>query len=298
MKVKVGVGAAEAERPRPFLPRGPLGAALFLLVLAAGCASQRPLPSVEPVTDGRSRYGNGPIYEVHGRRYVVLDSSAGYHERGIASWYGKKFHGRLTSSREPYDMYALTAAHKTLPLPTRARVTNLQNGKSVVVRINDRGPFVANRLIDLSYAAASAIGIVEAGTGMVEVAALGGYPAAEVVAAAPAATTAEAPAATAAEAPAVTTAEVPAAKAPPQDAAAEALLYLQVGAFGDAENAQRRFALLQDGGIEPAFVREDALAEPALYRVRIGPIANVAQYDSLVLKLQSLGISEMHLVTE
>lgn len=242
-----------------------------LLLLAAGCASQRPLPTADPVTDGRSRYGNGPIYEVYGRRYVVLDSSQGYRERGIASWYGKKFHGRLTSSRERYDMYAMTAAHKTLPLPTWARVTNLQNGKSIVVRVNDRGPFVANRLIDLSYAAASALDIVEAGTGMVEVEALAGY-----AAAAPAASTTPSPVV----------------------AASQAELYLQVGAFGDAGNARRRFGLLKDGGIEPAFVHEDAAVQPGLYRVRIGPIANVAQYDSLVLKLKGLGISEMHLVTE
>ena len=251
-------------------------AALLVLVLAAGCATQRPLPpaEAEPVTDSRSRYGNGPIYEVHGRRYVVLDSSHGYNERGIASWYGQKFHGRLTSNRERYDMYALTAAHKTLPLPTRARITNLQNGKSVVVRINDRGPFVANRLIDLSYAAAAALDIVEAGTAMVEVEALGGYPAAAAAA--------------------------PPASAPPAPAAAAttAGLYLQVGAFGDAENARRRFGMLKDGGIEPAFVYEDVAARPAMYRVRIGPIANVTQYDTLVLKLKDLGISEMHLVTE
>ncbi len=247
-------------------------AALLVLALAAGCATQLPPPPAapaEPVTDSRSRYGNGPIYEVHGRRYVVLDSSQGYKERGIASWYGKKFHGRLTSNRERYDMYALTAAHKTLPLPTRARVTNLQNGKSVEVRINDRGPFVANRLIDLSYAAAAALDIVEAGTAMVEVEALGGYQAADAVAPSPAA-----------------------------PAVAAAGLYLQVGAFGDAENARRRFGMLKDGGIEPAFVHEDIAAQPAMYRVRIGPIANVAQYDSLVLKLKDLGISEMHLVTE
>ena len=248
-----------------------------LLLLAAGCASQRPLPPPpeDPLTDGRSRYGNGPIYEVHGRRYVVLDSSEGYRERGIASWYGKKFHGRLTSSRERYDMHGMTAAHKTLPLPTWARVTNLQNGKSIVVRVNDRGPFVANRLIDLSYAAASALDIVEAGTGMVEVEALAGYVAAGPAASGPAAST-----------------------PPPAPAAGRAELYLQVGAFGDAENARRRFGLLRDGGIEPAFVHEDAAAQPALFRVRIGPIANVAQYDSLVMKLKDLGISEMHLVTE
>lgn len=241
-----------------------------LLMLAAGCASQRPLPSPDPVTDGRSRYGNGPIYEVHGRRYVVLDSSEGYRERGIASWYGKKFHGRLTSNRERYDMYAMTAAHKTLPLPTWARVTNLQNGKSIVVRVNDRGPFVANRLIDLSYAAASALDIVQAGTGMVEVEALAGF-----------------------------AADAPVASTPPAaPVATRAELYLQVGAFGDAENARRRFGLLREGGIEPAFVHEDVAAQPALFRVRIGPIANVAQYDSLVMKLKDLGISEMHLVTE
>ncbi len=246
---------------------------LLLAVVAAGCASQRPAPSAAPpAVEGRSPYGNGPIYEVLGRRYVVLDSSDGYRERGIASWYGKKFHGRLTSSRETYDMYALTAAHKTLPLPTWAKVTNLQNGRSVVVRINDRGPFVANRLIDLSYAAAEAIGIVQDGTGMVEVEALANYPAARVVPAA--------------------------APEAPSHPAAKALLYLQVGAFGDATNAERRFAQLKGGGIEPAFVHRDRAAQPALYRVRIGPIANVAHYDSLVLKLKDLGISEMHLVTE
>lgn len=245
-------------------------AGLLLLVLAAGCASQRPPAPAESPAEGRSRYGNGPIYEVHGRRYVVLDSSAGYSERGIASWYGQKFHGRLTSSRETYDMHAMTAAHKTLPLPTRVRVTNLQNDKSVVVRVNDRGPFVANRIIDLSYAAASAIGIVEAGTGLVEITALGDHAPVEAVAAAP-----------------------PVLPAP---SAADVLLYLQVGAFGDAENAHRRFALLQDGGVAPAFVQQDTAAP--LYRVRIGPIADVAQYDSLVMKLKRLGISEMHLVTE
>lgn len=273
-------------------------AALLLLVLATGCASQRqPPPAADPgpVLESRSRYGNGPIYEVHGRRYVVLDSSAGYREQGIASWYGKKFHGRLTSNRERYDMYAMTAAHKTLPLPTMARVTNLKNGKSVVVRVNDRGPFVANRLIDLSYAAAEAIGIVEAGTGMVEVVALRDYQAAGVTAAAPPGPVAAAPRDPASPAPGE-----PASLAPgePASLAAEAMLYLQVGAFGDAENAHRRFAILKSGGIEPAFVHEDVAVRPAMYRVRIGPIANVAQYDSLVLKLKNLGISEMHLVTE
>ena len=107
-----------------------------------------------PRPEPPSKYGNGPIYEVLGQAYRVLDTSEGYSERGVASWYGKKFHGNLTSMRETYDMYAMTAAHKTLPLPSYVRVRNLSNGKSVVVRVNDRGPFVHNRVIDLSYAAA------------------------------------------------------------------------------------------------------------------------------------------------
>jgi len=102
----------------------------------------------------KSRTGNAPIYTVFGQRYRVLDSAAGYDKQGLASWYGAKFHGRKTSSGEVYDMHALTAAHKHLPLPTFARVTNLDNGRSLVVKVNDRGPFVDDRIIDLSYAAA------------------------------------------------------------------------------------------------------------------------------------------------
>jgi len=112
-----------------------------------------------------------PEYEQSGRRYQVLGSSRGYAERGVASWYGDRFHGRPTSSGEPYDMYALTAAHRTLPIPTYVRVTNLTNGRSLVVRVNDRGPFSDpdNRLIDLSYAAALQLDIVRAGTENVRV---------------------------------------------------------------------------------------------------------------------------------
>ncbi|KAF1707141.1 hypothetical protein CSC71_13525, partial [Pseudoxanthomonas sangjuensis] len=120
----------------------------------------------------RSPFGNRTPYTVLGKTYRVLDRPDGYVERGTASYYGQKFHGRLTSNREVYDMYAFTAAHKTLPLPSFARVTNLDNGKSVVVRINDRGPFHDGRVIDLSYAAAVKLGIVARGTGNVEVRAL------------------------------------------------------------------------------------------------------------------------------
>lgn len=129
-----------------------------------------PEPLVENLA--RSPIGNRTPYEVLGKKYTVMDDTRGYNERGTASYYGGKFHGRLTSNREVYDMYQFTAAHKTLPLPSFARVTNLDNGESVIVRVNDRGPFHDGRVIDLSYAAAVRLGITQRGTGNVEVRAL------------------------------------------------------------------------------------------------------------------------------
>ena len=127
------------------------------------------VPDAIPRAEPRSIYGNPPSYEVFGKRYYVMSSSVGYVERGVASWYGPGFHKELTSVREPYDMYGMTAAHKTLPLPAYVRVTNLQNGRSCVVRVNDRGPFVGNRIIDLSYTAAAKLDMLRDGTAMVEV---------------------------------------------------------------------------------------------------------------------------------
>jgi rare lipoprotein A len=159
----------------------PLLAVGGLLGLLQGCASQ-PERGTAPVAQGkgdlvpkaepRSRYGNSASYVVRGRTYYTKEDSRGHVERGLASWYGPGFHGRKTSSGERYDMYAMTAAHKTLPLPTYARVTNLENGRSAVVRINDRGPFHGPRVIDLSRAAASQLGVLAAGTAEVEVRAL------------------------------------------------------------------------------------------------------------------------------
>ena len=122
-----------------------------------------------PRDEPRAKYGNPPFYEVDGRRYVVLPSAAGYVEQGVASWYGPDFHGGRTATGETYDMHAMTGAHPTLPLPTWVRVTNLENGRSVVVRLNDRGPFARGRIIDLSRAAAEALDMVRAGTARVEV---------------------------------------------------------------------------------------------------------------------------------
>ncbi len=130
------------------------------------------IPEPEVRDEPRSRYGNRSPYSVLGRSYSVLERPHGYVERGRASYYGNKFHGRRTSNQEVYDMYAFTAAHRSLPLPSFARVTNLDNGKSVVVRVNDRGPFHSDRLIDLSYAAAVKLGYREHGTANVEVRAL------------------------------------------------------------------------------------------------------------------------------
>ena len=149
--------------PAPASPAPPV-----LSVPPAAASVPDAIPRVEP----RSRYGNPPFYDQFGKRYYVLSSSVGYWERGIASWYGPGFHEERTSTGEPYNMYGMTAAHKTLPLPAYVRVTNLQNGRSVVVRVNDRGPFVGNRIIDLSYTAAAKLDMLRNGTALVEVRAI------------------------------------------------------------------------------------------------------------------------------
>ncbi|MGQ0586950.1 MAG: septal ring lytic transglycosylase RlpA family protein [Gammaproteobacteria bacterium] len=135
-------------------------------------ASAHAMPDAVPVAAPRSRYGNPKTYEVMGERYFVLNSADGYKEKGRASWYGTKFHGKRTSSGEAYDMYQMTAAHKTLPLPTYVRVTRKSSGRSVVVKVNDRGPFHTGRIIDLSYAAAARLDLLKEGSAEVEVEAL------------------------------------------------------------------------------------------------------------------------------
>ena len=270
-------------------------AAAALLLLLAGCGSNtlkdgpprsgsaaipRLPPDAVPRPEPRSRYGNPPVYEVFGKRYSVMADGAGYSERGVASWYGKKFHGEMTSSQEPYDMYAMTAAHKSLPLPTYVRVRNLSNNKSVVVRVNDRGPFVDNRIIDLSYSAALKLDMVKSGTSLVEVEAIsfddppGDRPTRQATAA-------------------------PATAEPaPVEASRSNRVFAQVGAFGTRDNAERRLSLIRSGGIGTAFVIEDIAASPTLYRVRIGPIRSVEQFDLLVTELEKMGIEDPYLVTE
>ena len=169
-------------------------------------------------------------------------------------------------------MYGMTAAHKSLPLPTYVRVRNLRNDRSVVVRVNDRGPFVDNRIIDLSYSAAVKLDMIRDGTSMVEVTAIS-FDDAPVSARAP----------------------QPAKKQTPPAGSGE--IFVQVGAFGEASNARRRYRQIRDRGIGPAVVHEDTSATGTLYRVRIGPIADVGEYDSIVRQLQRMGINDTHLVT-
>lgn len=137
--------------------------------------SAHQIKPVKRIPQNKSKHGNPGFYIVDRKKYFTLQNAKGYREKGTASWYGTQFHGKLTSSREPYDMLAMTAAHKTLPLPTYARVTNLKNGRSIIVKINDRGPFVKNRIIDLSYGAAIKLGMDKAGTAPVEVVAIAPY---------------------------------------------------------------------------------------------------------------------------
>jgi rare lipoprotein A len=228
------------------------------------------IPDAVPRIEPRSSRGNPVSYEVFGKRYFVAATAEGYKERGVASWYGPDFHTRATSSGEPYDMYAMTAAHKTLPIPAFARVTNLGNGRSVVVRINDRGPFVGNRIIDLSYTAAHKLGMTQAGTAFVEV---------EVIT----------PGSLTESARGITPAPAPTSLAPPR-------LYLQAGAFGVAGNATQLADRLRGAGISNVLVREpDATA--SLYRVRVGPIPDVASFDILAAQIARLGI-ETRLVSD
>ena len=294
------------------------------------------VPDMVPRAEPRSRSGNPPFYDVFGKRYYVLSSGVGYVERGVASWYGPGFHKVRTSTGESYDMYAMTAAHKTLPLPAYVRVTNLQNGRSIVVRVNDRGPFVGNRIIDLSYTAASKLDMLRNGTAMVEVRSLepvsantpllaqvAAPPTAAPNAATPNAATPNTAASKAAPVAAPLTVTPLTADAPPSpasppgststltpaaaDSAASAdvstvpvprALFIQAGAFSDPKNAERMLEKLKGGAYGKVFVRDNEIAGRRMYRVRIGPVASVAEFDRIVAALDRVGISDAHLALD
>ena len=257
-----------------------------------------PVPRAEP----RSAYGNKSPYDVLGQTYTVLPSAQGYVERGIASWYGNKFHGYTTSNFEKYDMYAYTAAHKTLPLPSYARVTNLENGASVIVRVNDRGPFAENRIIDLSYVAALKLGIWQKGTGVVEVRAIDpSHP--ELPRTLRASAPASAPAPPRAEpGPALAMSPTPAASKTIAAAAAEnghkPALYLQVGAYSDHANAERAAAALRGARLGDVRIVDSTVNGRSIQRVRLGPLKDVETVDSLVPRVRALGLGEPRAAVE
>jgi len=266
------------------------------------------IPEPEVVDLPRSPVGNRSPYTVLGKQYHVLERPHGYVEQGIASYYGSKFHGRRTSNQEVYDMYTFSAAHKTLPLPSFARVTNLENGKSVVVRVNDRGPFHDGRVIDLSYAAAVKLGIVARGTGKVEVRAL--VPGEEGVPLAsrarPAATTAPATPATATgldqlvqALPATTPAAPPAAAAMPAAAPVPAVAggpLLQVASYSSQDNAQRALQRLHAAGITGARLEDVVAGGRILWRLRVP--ASGQDLAELAGRIASLGFGTPQPVRE
>lgn len=256
--------------PDPNQDRGP----------GPGAVDVSGIPDAVPRDEPRSRYGNPSSYVVNGKTYYVMNSSEGYSERGLASWYGEKFHGRRTSSGETYDMYAMTAAHKSLPLPTYVEVTNLDNGRRIVVKVNDRGPFHGNRIIDLSWTAASKLGILAKGTGLVEVRVIDrSYTAGNST-------------------------PSPAMRSPvtmvagPITHVGNNRFYIQVGAFSELVNAQKMYDKLAGLGNNLVTVNESFVNGSPVYRVRIGPLDDVSVADRIVSNLGSYGIREHQITTD
>ena len=227
------------------------------------------IPDAVPRLEPLAASGNMASYTINGRRYQTRPSSRGYVARGVASWYGVKFHGRKTSSGEPYDMYAMTAAHRSLPLPTYVQVTNLDNGRRVIVKVNDRGPFHDHRLIDLSYAAAVKLGFAERGTARVEVRAIDPR------------------------------------RWPPKPsdtrraAPGDAPLYVQVGAYRQRGNAERISRQLRDLG-HGVYILPTTGDKPgqALYRVRMGPFHDMREASRLSADLRRRGIKTPRIVAD
>lgn len=231
------------------------------------------IPDASPRLEPRSTYGNPEYYEVYGKRYYVMHSAAGHVERGIASWYGTKFHGRKTSSGEPYDMFAMTAAHKTLPLPTYVRVTNLENGKTVIVKVNDRGPFAKGRIIDLSYVAAKKLGIAgTTGTAYVEIQTVQPEPPRPVQARKPAI---------------IQTAQ-----------ASSQQMYVQIGAFSSRENAERLRDNLSQLAPSSIQIEPGRIQNRTIYRVRIGPLTNSSEADQMLQTLSQHGHNGARIISD
>jgi len=263
-----------------------LTSALVIGGVLSGCSSRYTqtydtAPAIHPVNieqtadavpriEAKSRGGNPRSYQVFGKTYYVLDSSIGFVEQGIASWYGTKFHGNKTSNGETYDMYAMTAAHKSLPLPCYVEVKNLANGKTIIVRVNDRGPFHTGRIIDLSYAAAAKLGTLKNGTSRVEIKAIN-LSSNTLPGIASTRSTAVKPLAV-------------------KQQIHHKQLFIQLGAFKTQRNAQRlqqqlKIQLSLFSSITP--LSKD---HSTLYLVRVGPYPSMTQAEQTRLRLQQLGI--------
>ena len=243
-------------------------------LLVAGCATGPRRHAAENAGDQPAR--KVAPYQVDGEWYYPRPTAEGYREVGLASWYGGKFHGRRTASGEVYDMHQPTAAHRTLPLPTLARVTNLENGSSTLVRINDRGPFVDTheRILDLSYGAAKRLGMEETGVARVRVVAVRGP---ERAGPPPAANGRSGSA---------------------EKGAGERSLYLQVGAFSVEANARRLKRRLRDMDLDRVVITTATRAEGRIYRVRVGPLSGVERADHLAQRLRRAGLPTGQLVRE
>lgn len=222
------------------------------------------VPDAVPVWEPLSRQGNGSPYTVRGIKYHLADVSNGFQEEGIASWYGLKFHGELTSNGETYNMYAMSAAHKHLPIPSYVRVTNLENGKQVVVRVNDRGPFHKGRVIDLSYAAATKLGYASKGTAKVKL---------ELIK----------PVLPVSEGETVHTA------ASGQDKIAH---FIQVAAFSSRPSAEAvRNTLAAESGIGDIFVASYEAGGASVHRVRVGPFSTEKSAEHSLKRLKAKGFN-------
>ena len=223
-------------------------------------------------TSAKSSRGNPPSYVVYGKRYYVMDSAEGFVQRGIASWYGRKFHGRKTSSGEVYNMHDMTAAHKTLPIPVYVHVRNLDNGRTAIVRVNDRGPFIDGRIIDLSYAAATRLGVDGPGTANVEISVIerGQTQPTSVVRAVPLAT--------------------PESRDQP--------LYIQMGSFASLNNADNLVRTLLAANESSAQVSPLLTDDGLFYRVRVGPLFDIDEANAILSRLRGKGFDSIRIVVE
>lgn len=234
------------------------------------------------------KYGNPECYSVDGKQYHVMKSAEGYSKTGYASWYGTKFHGKKTSSREPYDMYAMTAASRNLPIPTYVEVTNLENGKKIIVKVNDRGPFKSDRIIDLSYAAAAKLGFASRGTAMVEVKAIN----------APTMTIDQLPTPVliasqdnTADFIQINTSKLLENKE--NHASVKLSRYLQIGAFSNHDNAINLKSQILKFTHEPIRINMAKSQQKIIYRVQIGPFNNSDESDKILNQLHTHGFEKI-----